>query len=239
VGEAGGYQPASALAPDGTLHVAWEDGRGVGYANSLGSFLAKNFSPQITFGTPSSTSSAAIVPAAISDTDGDDLAGHIQVGQMQETVSLVEPDTTEPIIHEQYAIRNVGGARLEEASFGVFTWLEFRVAGASTSFSRVVNRDQISTFPAIVEVSSYGRYVPRTTIGTFQVVAWDSTGATISQTDFVSSVMLNYSSALPGEIDISSIPTGNAAVAISASDGSTSGFGVKRFTKPRVKPACC
>ena len=105
--------------------------QGPGLCELAGSFLAKNFSPQVTFGTPSSTASAAIVPAAISDTDGDDLAGHIHVGRFQEAVSLVEPGTTEPIFHERYTIRNAGGW-LEEAAPSPFKWFEFKVSGTGS-----------------------------------------------------------------------------------------------------------
>ena len=45
--------------------------------------------------------------------------------------------------------------------------------------------------------------------------------------------------ALPTEIDISSVPAGDAAVAIGAADGLTWGFGQNLFTKPQAKPACC
>ena len=68
-------------------------------------------------------------------------------------------------------------------------------------------------------------------VGAFEIRAWDDTGATISQTEVVSSTEITYSGALPGEIDISSVPAGNAAVAIGTSDGLTWGFGQKLFNK--------
>ena len=223
-----GGDSSSALAPDGTLHVAWTDDGDVGYANSLGSFLAANFSPRITFGTPSSTASAAIVPAGISDPDGDDLAGEIRVGQIQNVVSLVEPGTTEPIFFQQYTIKNVGSS-LTDAFPGALTRLEFRVAGTS-NWSYSVERSRISTFPVTVEVRLYSKFTS-TVIGTFQILAWDASGVTISETDFLASVMRTYSGALPSEIDISSIPAGDTTIAIATSDGSTSALASKRFTK--------
>lgn len=228
VGDGDGMQSASALAPDGTVHFVWRDVRGVGYANSLGSFLATNFSPLITFGTPSTTPSAAIVPAAISDSDGDDLAGEIRVGQIQDVVSPVEPGATEPIFFQQYTIENVGSF-LTDAFPGALTRLQFRVAGTS-NWSDFVERSRISTVPTTVEVRLYSKFTS-TVVGTFQILAWDASGVTISETDFVASVMLTYSGALPSEMDISSIPAGDTTIAIATSDGLTSAFGSMRFTK--------
>lgn len=219
-----------ALAPDGALHAAWGVGTSLGYANSLGSFLATNFSPQVTFGTPSSTTSAAIVPTAISDPDGDDLAGHIQVGRVQDVVSLIVPGTTEPIIHEQYTLRNFG-SYLQDPSNQPFTRLEFRVIGGSTSWMQLINRNEISTFPAIVQVRRPTGLGSGTIVGTFTILAWDDTGATISESDFLPSVQLTYSGTLPDEVDISALPVGDSLVAVAAWDGSTSVFDTKLFTK--------
>jgi hypothetical protein len=223
LGEQDGINSASALAQDGTLHVAWRDMRGVGYANSLGSVLATNFSPQVTLGAASSTSSAAIVPASIRDADGDDLEGQIWVGRAETVVSLIEPSTAERFLGDSYILRNTDDATLYESSY----LLEFRPMGA-LSWTTRLRRDATGPLSNSIEVR---HAVSHQVVGAFEILAWDDTGATVSATNVVASVRSTYLGALPSEIDISSVPAGNAAVAIGASDRSTWGFGQKRFTK--------
>jgi hypothetical protein len=223
MGAPSGTKPASALGPDGTLHLAWTDLRGLGYANSLGSFLATNLTPQVSFGAASSTPSAAIVPAFIRDADGDDLTGQIQIGRAQTGVFLIEPSTREGIIGSNYGLLNDNNATLRNPSHAV----EFRPMG-SPSWTTRLRRDATGPLPSSIEARVAASHQA---LGAFELRAWDDTGATISQTDFNASVTLTYSGALPAEIDISSVPAGNAAVQIGAADGSSWGFGQKLFTK--------
>ena len=222
-----GQGPASradlAVAPEGTLHLAWNSGGSMGYANSLGSFLATNFTPQLTFGAPSSTASAAIVPAHIADADGDGLRGHIHVGRFQRVISMIEPGTSEPILHRRYALTNFENSYLHGPEYQ----LEFRPMGSTGPFSTVLSRNQLPALPAIIEF----RRLNRTDPGSFVLLAWDNAGAAILQMDFVSAVELPYGGQLPGMIDISTLPEGDAFVGIAVSDGSTSSFGAQMFTK--------
>ena len=155
------------------------------------------------------------------------IAGDIHVGQIQDVVSLVESGTTEPILQQQYTIRNWGTLLKDDAQ--VPYRLQFRVIGGNPSWQEGVYRDQISAFPAVIEVRR-NRY-SETVIGSFTILAWDGTGASISQIDFFPYVKLTYSGTLPDEIDISALPPGDSIVAVAAGDGSTSGFDVKPFTK--------
>ena len=223
VGEGSASRADLAVAPDGTLHVAWNGGGGVGYANSLGSFLATNFTPQLNFGTPSSTASTAILPAHIADADGDALRGHIHVGRFQRVISKIEPGTMEPIFHRRYALTNFENSYLQEHQ----EQLLFRPMGSTGQFTFRLYRNQLPALPAIIEFRRSGGTDP----GTFVLVSWDTTGPTILQIDFVPTVQLTYSDELPGTIDISTLPEGNAVVAIAVSDGSTSSFGAQMFTK--------
>jgi hypothetical protein len=218
------------LAPDGTLHLAWNGTRsqldqvahGLAYANSLGSFLATNFAPQVSFGTPSSGPSAVTIPARISDVDGDEIAGHIHVGRYQPVTSLIEPGTTEPILDGGLALYNSSNTTI--SGYGDLS-LQLRVMGGTT-WDWYLNRSAV-TLPAQVEI----RYSTGQVLGSFFITSWDETGATIVRNGFVPYVQLPYSGALPSEIDISALPVGSSMVAIGASDRSSSGFAWKDFTK--------
>jgi hypothetical protein len=217
-----GYRTDVAVAPDGTIHVAWgAPQKGLGYANSLGSFLATNFTPQVSFGTPSGGTSAVTVPATISDADGDEMAGHIHVGRYQPVMSVIEPGTTENILDRPYTLRNVNNSYLYDPVDG----LRFRVVGSATWVSEL-HRSGL-TLPVQVEVRSWNGQI----LGGFFITAWDGTGATIVQNGFVPYAKLTFSGALPSEIDISTMPAGAAMLAIGVSDRLTSSFAAQAFTK--------
>ena len=91
-------EPDLALAPDGTVHLAWNNSNTVGYANSFGSFLATNFAPQVRFGPVASVSSAAVVPTTIFDADRDDLSGEIHVGRQERMFTRLGPIATTPFV---------------------------------------------------------------------------------------------------------------------------------------------
>lgn len=178
----------------------------------------------MSFGGASATPSAAIVPATIHDADGDDLEGQIQVGRADTVVSLIEPSAVEPIYGTNFMLRNLHNATLESTSIV----LEFRAMGAPT-WATQLRRDAMgASFPTSIEARDP---MSHQVMGAFEILAWDDTGATISATNFVPSAQVTYSGALPGEIGISSVPDGSAAVRIGASDGSTWGFGQELFTK--------
>jgi hypothetical protein len=222
--EEGGINPDGALAPDGTVHFAWSSEKGLGYANSLGSFLATNLTPQVSLGPASSTPSAVIVPATISDADGDDLGGRIHVGRVETTVSLIEPSTTETIIHGSYTLGNADNLILHDPS----NRLEFRPIGAMFWTTQLRRDSTGQSLPKWIEVRLL---TSRQVVGAVEIRAWDDTGATISETDFFPSVQVTYSEALPAEVDISALPEGDSVLAVAAWDGSTSVFETKLFTK--------
>ena len=233
VGDGEAESPELALAPDGTLHLAWNGTRsrldqvahGLAYANSLGSFLATNVTPDVRLGAPSSTAGTVMLPAAISDPDGDDLAGHIHVGRFQDVRSLVEPQTSEPILNGQASVWNSSNDLLIDG--GVTQRLQFNAAGAA-AWNWYLQRSALPSLPATIEVRT-GSTGPME--GTFIIEAWDDSGVTIVRGDFVPYVKLTYSGTLPGSIDISALPEGNAYIGIGASDKVTSGFAAQGFTK--------
>jgi hypothetical protein len=233
VGDGEAVTPELALAPDGTLHLAWNGTRsqldqvahGLAYANSLGSFLATNLTPQVNLGAPSSTASTVILPAAISDADGDDLAGHIHVGRLEPVTSRIEPGTTEPILLGQASVWNASNSYLADGA--TTQRLQFRAAGAAV-WEWYLQRSALPPLPATIEIR---RASTGDIEGAFIIGAWDDSGMTIVQGDFVPYVKLTYLETLPDSIDISSLPEGNAHIGIGASDRLTSGFAAQAFTK--------
>ena len=129
VGKGDAHHPDLALAPDGTLHLAWAGTYGLAYANSLGSFLATNSTPQVSFGAPSSGPSAVTVPVRISDVDGDDMAGHIQVGRYQPVMSFIGRGATETILDGRYTLAVDSGSG---SIYDVGGTLQFRILGTAT-----------------------------------------------------------------------------------------------------------
>jgi hypothetical protein len=223
VGHGDATNPDLALAPDGTLHLAWRGGHGMGYANSLGSFLATNLTPQVSFGAPSSTASTVIVPAAISDPDDDDLGGHIHVGRLEPVTYRIEPGTSEPILNRTARLGNSGNNYI----YDLGNRLQFRAAGTAL-WDWDLERNALPSLPATIDVrEAYTEQL----VGAFIIGTWDDTGVIVVQGDFVPYVKLTYSGTLPDSIDISSLPEGNAMVAIGVSDESTSGFAAQAFTK--------
>ena len=218
-----GYGGADlALGPDGTIHLAWNAGFTAAYANSLGSFLAANLTPQVSFGTPSGTASEAIVPTTVSDPDGDDVSGDIHVGQYEPVTSLVPPGGSARIVERRETITNSGNASLYDPNDLL---LRFRVEGSGT-WSAFIHRSSLPALPVMVEVG-----VSDQTIGIFAILSWDDAGATISQIEFVGYETVNYSGTLPQTIDISTLPVGDLMLAVSAWDGSTSAWRPQAFTK--------
>jgi hypothetical protein len=217
-----GYDTDVAVAPDGTIHVAWgAPQKGLGYANSLGSFLATNFTPQVSYGAPSGGASAVTVPATISDVDGDEMAGHIHVGRYQPVMSVIEPGTTEKILEGPYTLGNSGNSYLYDPA----ARMQFRLVGSATWVSQL----ERSGLPLPVQIEV--RYTNGQIFGGFFIASWDGTGATIVQNGFVPYAKLTFSGALPSEIDISTLPAGAAMVAIGVSDRLTSSFAAQAFTK--------
>ena len=217
-----GYHTDVAVAPDGTIHAAWgAPGKGLGYANSLGSFLATNFTPQVSFGTPSSETSAVTVPAAISDADGDDMAGHIQVGRYQPVMSLMERGTNETIADYTLTTDAQNTYIYAPGSQG----LQFKAIGGATWGSHL-DRSGLA-LPAQVEIRQFEGQV----VGGFFIASWGDTGVTVVQNGFVAYAKVPFSSALPSEIDISTMPAGASMVAIGVSDHMTSSFAARAFTK--------
>jgi hypothetical protein len=216
----GGHSPDLALAPDGTLHLAWT-ASGVAYANSLGSFLATNSTPQVSFGTPSNGPSAVTVPVRLSDADGDELAGHIQVGRYQPVMSFIGRGTTEKILDRYTLAVDSASASM----YDVGGSLQFRILGTAT-WSSALNRSAV-TIPAQVEIRDRTGQI----IGGFFIAGWDGTGATIVKNGFVPYQKLTFDGALPSEIDISMLPAGASMVAIGVSDRSISSFAAQAFTK--------
>jgi len=214
--------PDLALAPDGTLHLAWVDDNGLGYANSLGSFLATNSTPQVSFGAPSGGPSAVTVPVRISDVDGDDMAGHIQVGRYQPVMSFIGRGATDTILDGRYTLAVDSGSG---SIYDVGGTLQFRILGTATWLG-ALHRSAV-TIPAQVEVGDRNGQI----IGGFFIAGWDGNGATILKDGFVPYVKLTFEGALPNEIDISTLPVGADMVAIGVSDRSTSSFAAKAFTK--------
>jgi hypothetical protein len=219
VGRGRALGPDLALAPDGTVHVSWLDPFGLGYANSLGSFLATNFPPQVSFGMPSSTASSVIVPTTIADVDTDDLSGHIVVGRYEPVEFHVAPETSTLILPRRYTLWNLTNSRVYASG------VTFRIVGRGEHWESL-NRASLPALPVMVEVIKSGEIV-----GAFAIRAWDETGVTISQVDFVSHVTLNYSETLPAVIDISTLPNGELMLAVAAWDGSTSAWRPQSFSK--------
>jgi hypothetical protein len=224
VGKGPASRPDLGIAPDGTLHVAWHDLNGLGYANSLGSFLATNFTPQVSFGAPSHTALAAIVPTAIADADGDELTGQIFVGRYEPVASLVGPGGTAPILQGRYTLGNSSNSFL----YDVGGRLAFRAIGGTASWDSYVYRTYLPPLPAKIEIR---RPSTNETLGAFIIAAWDDRGVTIVQGDVVPYVRLAYSGTLPDTVDISALPAGETVLGVAVWDGVTSSFGVQPFTK--------
>jgi hypothetical protein len=217
-----GNHPDAAVAPDGTIHVAWgAPGKGLGYANSLGSFLATNFTPQVSYGVPSGGASAVTVPVRISDADGDEIAGHIQVGRYQPVMSVIEPGTMETILNDAYSLQNTDNSYLYDPLHP----LQFRVVGTTTFVSELYRSGL--TLPVEIEVRNLNAEL----LGGFFIASWDGAGVTIVHNGFVPHTKLPFSGAPPSEIDISTLPLGSAMVAIGVSDRVTSSFAAQAFTK--------
>ena len=222
VGKGDATSPDLALAPDGTLHLAWRGFNGLGYANSLGSFLATNSTPQVSFGAPSGGPSAVTVPVRISDVDGDEMAGHIQVGRYQPVMSFIGRGATDTILDGRYTLAVDSGS---SSIYDVSGTLQFRILGTATWVSALLR--SALTIPAQVEVRDRTGQI----IGGFFIAGWDGTGATIVKNGFVPYQKLTFEGALPSEIDISPLPAGAAMVAIGLSDRSSSSFAAQAFTK--------
>ena len=224
VGQGDAHHPDLALAPDGTLHLTWSAGAfGAGYANSLGSFLANNFAPQLSLGTPSNGASAVTIPTAISDADGDPTSGDIRVGRYEPVASLIEPGTGEEIFGGRYGLTNPDNYRLRDPA----SRLQFRAPGGYPNWDNVLYRDRLPPLPAIIEV----RNTDQRTVGALSINAWDDTGATIAEIKFVPHVTLRYQGALPDALDISSLSDGDWLLAVAVWDGTSSTYGVRAFSK--------
>ena len=229
VGSETTWSPDVEVAPDGTRHVAWSGPFGLAYANSLGSFLATNFAPQVRFSAPSSGVSAAILPTSVFDPDGDDMSnGQIHVGRHEHVGSLLWRGTTMPLFYDLYTLTSfhdnsyLSGKQLE------FPWkqLEFKPVGG-TSWDRKLYRNQVPTLPAMIEA----RHTNGETVGSFIIMAWDDVGIVVGQGNFVPLMTFDYSGNLPNKVDISGLPEGDAMIKITASDGSSIGYGLHGFTK--------
>jgi hypothetical protein len=222
VGNGDAIQPDLVLGPDGTLHVAWSTRAlgGAGYANSLGSFLAKNFPPEVRFGPPTDDSSAVILPSTIFDKDRDDISGQIEVGRHEHVVWRFRSGRSIPFFYGLHTLTNISNSYL------VGNGLQFRPVG-STSWDVNLYRNQVPTLPAMVEV----RLTNGEPVGGFVIMAWDDVGIAVAQGNFVPSLTFNYSGTLPDSVDISALSDGDAMVKISVSDGSTTVTGLHGFTK--------
>ena len=220
IGSGDAHSPDLALAPDGTLHLAWSGAHGLAYANSLGSFLATNLSPQVRFAAPSSVASAAIVPTTIYDPDGDAMSGQVLVGRQERVMRRLAPGGTLPFLQGLYTLSN------PDNSFIAGHQLQFRPVGG-TSWGLNLSRQQVPTLPAMVEV----RHTNYSTVGVFIIMSWDAGGIAVVQGDFVPAMTFNFTGALPSSVDISALPAGDAMVAVTVSDGSSPGIGMQGFTK--------
>jgi hypothetical protein len=222
----GTFSPALALGPDGTLHAAWSDNNGLGYANSLGSFLATNLTPRVSFGTVSSSPSAAIVPSSISDQDGDDLAGHIHIGQFKHVTSRIEPETTEPIFQKRFNVFNANNVFLYDTG-ARDDRVKFKAINSTVAWGEYLYRTSLPPLPAQIEVQdSRGA-----SVGAFLIVSWEDSGAVIVQAEWFPHVSLEFTGTLPSSIDISAVPEGATMVGIGVSDKTTSSFRAQQFTK--------
>jgi hypothetical protein len=215
--------PDLALAPDGTVHVAWDSGFDVGYANSLGSFLATNFAPHVSLGSPSSTATAVIVPGAISDADRDDLSGDVQIGRYEFVTSLIGPGTGAEIFDGRYGLVNDGNSSLGDPAGR----LQFRHVGSPEWGS--LYRDRLPGFPVIVEVRQNSAQA--TWLGVLRIDGWDDTGASVAEVKFSPHVAVRYQGALPDAVDISSLSDGDWLLAVAAWDGTTQVYDVRLFSK--------
>ena len=221
VGELSASRPDLALGPDGTLHVAWTGFSALGYANSLGSFLATNFPPRVDFGTETSTSSAVVLPASVVDVDGDDVSGEIYVGGLERVISRLGPWSVVPILFGLQSLQTNDNTYLSGGA------LQFRPMGSAGAWDTKLLRSQVPSLPAMIEV----RHSTFNTVGAFLILAWNDEGIAIVQNKLVPQVTRTYTGNLPSTVDISAVPAGDAAVVVLTSDGSNPGLGIHGFTK--------
>jgi hypothetical protein len=208
VGGGEAQHPNLTLDPTGVLHLAWADVHGGGYATSLGSFLAVNGPPEAHLSDPVPWPNTVIIPSAVSDRDGDGVAGSVAVGtNALRRMRLVREDTF-PILGDEVHFNGI-------ALFPMNRTILFRAPGRGWTSTLALEG---LVLPATVHVQTLeGR-----TVDVFTIQSWRSGSAVIDRWEFTAHVREPFESGrLPLSIDISSAPVGLLTMRVAAHDGAS------------------
>ena len=148
LGGSSGSHPDLKIDAEGVLHVAWADLNGGGYANSLGSFRATNFSPDARFAAAVHAPDNVFIDTTVEDADGDFVAGWVGVGTLADQDTVVKSGESFVVLGEQ--IWFGGGVLYTSASR-----LQFRFPGGEWGITFPLH-DGIA-FPVQVEVRTRDR----------------------------------------------------------------------------------